>query len=133
MRRADRVRHVALEHRADPVRRVMDGVAFGHALWERSAVRVRCGPCVEDLARIVGAANVLPGDDPRYVADQTAFSAVHGVADAVVLPGDAEEVAAVVAVVPRARRAGRPARRGHGLGGRRGAARLRRRPRRSSG
>ena len=64
---------------------------------------------VEDLARIVGAANVLPGDDPRYVADQTAFSAVQGSADAVVLPADAEEVAAVVSwcaergvpVVPR--------------------------------
>ena len=36
MRRADRVRHVSLEQRADPVRRVVDGVAFGHALWERS-------------------------------------------------------------------------------------------------
>ena len=64
---------------------------------------------LEDLARIVGAEHVLPGDDPRYVADQTAFSAVHGVADAVVLPADADEVAEVVSwcrersvpVVPR--------------------------------
>ncbi len=64
---------------------------------------------VADLARIVGAAHVLPGDDPRYVADQTAFSSVHGTADAVVLPADREQVAAVVswchergvAVVPR--------------------------------
>ena len=51
---------------------------------------------LDDLARIVGPAHVLPGDDPRYVADQTALSAVHGVADAVVLPRDAEQVAEVV-------------------------------------
>lgn len=51
---------------------------------------------LEDLARIVGSANVHPGDDPRYVADQTAFSAVHGVADAIALPGDAGEVAELV-------------------------------------
>ena len=50
-----------------------------------------------DLARIVGAEHVLPGDDPRYVADQTAFSAIRGVADAVVLPADCEQVAQVVA------------------------------------
>ena len=64
---------------------------------------------LEDLARIVGSANVRRGDDPRYVADQTAFSAVHGVADAVALPADAGEVAELVAwcdrrgvpVVPR--------------------------------
>ena len=64
---------------------------------------------LEDLARIVGSANVRRGDDPRYVAAQTAFSAVHGVADAVALPADAGEVAELVAwcdrrgvpVVPR--------------------------------
>ncbi len=62
-----------------------------------------------DLARIVGDAHVLAGDDPRYLSDQTAFSAVRGAADAVVLPKDAAEVAQVVAwchehgvpVVPR--------------------------------
>ena len=52
---------------------------------------------LKDLARIVGAANVRPGDDPRYIADQTAFSAVRGTADAVVLPADAAQVAQVVA------------------------------------
>jgi glycolate oxidase subunit GlcD len=63
----------------------------------------------DELARIVGDAHVLPGDDPRYTADQTASSAVRGIAEAVVLPGDAAEVAALVAwctehgvaVVPR--------------------------------
>ena len=62
-----------------------------------------------DLARIVGAEHVLPGDDPLFTADQTAFGAVRGVADAVVRPADAEQVAALVAwchersvpVVPR--------------------------------
>ena len=88
------------------------------AWWMVSPSGMRCGNApgqgtlrtmVADLARIVGAAHVLPGDDPRYVADQTAFSSVHGSADAVVLPADAEQVAAVVswchergvAVVPR--------------------------------
>lgn len=50
-----------------------------------------------ELARLVGADNVLPGDHERYVVDETAFSAVRGAADAVVLPGDAEQVAAIVA------------------------------------
>ena len=50
-----------------------------------------------DLARIVGSDFVLPGDDPVLTADQTAFGAVRGVADAVVRPADAEQVAALVA------------------------------------
>ena len=50
-----------------------------------------------DLARIVGDAHVLPGDDQRYTSDQTASSAVRGITEAVVLPGDAEEVASIVA------------------------------------
>ena len=49
-----------------------------------------------DLTRIVGADYVLPGDDPAFTADQTAFGAVHGVADAVVRPADADEVAQIV-------------------------------------
>lgn len=52
-----------------------------------------------ELARLVGADNVLPGDHERYVVDETAFSAVRGAADAVVLPGDAEQVAAIVAYI----------------------------------
>lgn len=62
-----------------------------------------------DLARIVGAEHVLPGDDPVFTVDQSALGAARGLADAIVLPGDAAEVAAVVAwchersvaVVPR--------------------------------
>ncbi len=62
-----------------------------------------------DLARIVGDEYVLAGDDRRYLSDQTAFSAIEGEADAVVLPDTAEQVAHVVAwchehgvaVVPR--------------------------------
>jgi glycolate oxidase subunit GlcD len=50
-----------------------------------------------DLARIVGDEHVRPGDDPVYTTDQTAFSAVRGIAEAVVLPADVAEVAAVVA------------------------------------
>ena len=50
-----------------------------------------------DLARIVGDEHVLPGDDAIYTADQTLASAVRGVAEAVVRPADAEQVAAVVA------------------------------------
>ncbi|MSW96433.1 MAG: FAD-binding protein, partial [Actinobacteria bacterium] len=50
-----------------------------------------------DLARIVGERHVFPGDDSRFTADWTEFSGIHGSADAVVLPGSAEEVAAVVA------------------------------------
>jgi len=50
-----------------------------------------------DLARIVGEDWVRPGDDPVHTTDQTAFSAVRGIAEAVVLPADVDEVAAVVA------------------------------------
>ena len=50
-----------------------------------------------DLARIVGDEHVLPGDDALYTADQTSSSAVRGVADAVVRPASAEQVAEVVA------------------------------------
>jgi glycolate oxidase subunit GlcD len=62
-----------------------------------------------DLARIVGDEHVLPGDDALYTADQTSSSAVRGVAEAVVRPASADQVAEVVAwcsdnevpVVPR--------------------------------
>lgn len=50
-----------------------------------------------DLARLVGADHVRAGDDPAFLADQTALAAFRGQADAVVLPGDAEQVAEVVA------------------------------------
>ena len=52
---------------------------------------------LRDLARIVGDAFVLPGDDSRFTSDQTALGAVSGIADAVALPADAEQVAALVA------------------------------------
>ncbi|MCU0313345.1 MAG: FAD-binding protein [Solirubrobacteraceae bacterium] len=51
-----------------------------------------------DLARIVGADHVRAGDhDPGYLADQTAHATPAGRADAIVLPGSADEVAEVVA------------------------------------
>lgn len=50
-----------------------------------------------DLARIVGSENVLPGDVREYLIDATQTTGFAGRADAVVLPGTAEEVAAVVA------------------------------------
>jgi glycolate oxidase subunit GlcD len=67
------------------------------------------GALRHELAAIVGEEFALGGDDARYLADQTAFSAIRGAADAVVLPADAAQVAAVVAwcheqgvpVVPR--------------------------------
>jgi glycolate oxidase subunit GlcD len=49
------------------------------------------------LAAIVGAANVLAPAPREYLADGTAGRGLEGIADAVVLPGSAEEVAAVVA------------------------------------
>lgn len=62
-----------------------------------------------DLARIVGADHVLPGDARGFDRDATEAAGLFGVADAVALPGRAEEVAEVVAwcyargvaVVPR--------------------------------
>ncbi len=50
----------------------------------------------EALAKIVGEDNVRPGDDSFYTADETIFAA-DGLADLVVLPGSADEVAEVVA------------------------------------
>ena len=49
------------------------------------------------LAAIVGAANVLAPAPREYLSDGTAGRGLEGRADAVVLPGSAEEVAAVVA------------------------------------
>jgi len=54
------------------------------------------GSMKEALAKIVGDDNVRPGDDSFYTADETIFAA-DGLADLVVLPGSAEEVAEVVA------------------------------------
>ena len=50
----------------------------------------------DDLARIVGAEHVLDPAAP-YLDDASVASGVRGRADVVVLPGAAEEVAAVVA------------------------------------
>jgi len=52
---------------------------------------------LKDLARIVGAGAVLPGTTSAYLADASAVMGLRGRADAVVLPTDAEQVAAVVA------------------------------------
>src|SRR4051812_18845900 len=62
-----------------------------------------------ELAGLIGADAVLPGDAPAYLVDATATRGLRGRADAVALPASAEEVAAVVAwcyerevaVVPR--------------------------------
>ena len=62
-----------------------------------------------DLGRIVGAGNVLDGSDGRFLTDASVAAGLRGRAAAIVLPGSADEVAAVVAwcherglaVVPR--------------------------------
>ena len=50
-----------------------------------------------ELAAIVGAEHVLPGDTAEYLHDSTDTRGVRGHADAVVLPGSAEEVGGVLA------------------------------------
>jgi glycolate oxidase subunit GlcD len=63
----------------------------------------------EELRTRIPARNVLPGDSAHYLADETEGRGLRGHADAVVLPENAEEVAAVVSwcyeqgvpVVPR--------------------------------
>jgi FAD/FMN-containing dehydrogenase len=50
-----------------------------------------------ELAAVVGEANVLPGTQRDYLEDATRTMGVLGHADAVVLPGSTDEVAAVVA------------------------------------
>jgi len=73
------------------------------------AASARSSGLVADLAALVGDAAALPGDAPGYSADETGLSGLRGAADAVVLPGSAEEVARVVewcyahgvAIVPR--------------------------------
>ena len=62
-----------------------------------------------DLRRLLGDGAVLPGTERAFLEDATVTRGVRGVADAVALPGSADEVAAVVAwcyehdvpVVPR--------------------------------
>src|SRR4051812_36117108 len=64
---------------------------------------------VRELTQIVGEGHVLDGDRAEYLQDASRAQGLRGRADAVVLPGSAEEVAAVVAwcyehdvaVVPR--------------------------------
>jgi glycolate oxidase subunit GlcD len=51
----------------------------------------------DGLGSIVGAEAVLPGTTAEYLVDMTEGRGVRGRADAVVLPGSAEEVASVVA------------------------------------
>src|SRR5918911_5639899 len=61
------------------------------------------------LRKRFGDELVLPGDTPQYLRDETETRGVHGLADAVALPRETEEAAAVVAwcyergvaVVPR--------------------------------
>ena len=112
------------EDRADAVRRVVDRVALGHR-----SLRVRCRRCAPSSPASSAPSTSCPATTPRYLADADRASAVRGRADAVVRPGDAEEVAAVVAWCYEHDVRDRPARRRHGLRRRRGAARRRRRAR----
>src|SRR4051812_3964344 len=50
-----------------------------------------------DLARLLGDGGVLPGTTAQYLADATEGRGVRGRADAIALPGSAEDVAKVVA------------------------------------
>ena len=50
-----------------------------------------------ELRRLVAADGVLPGDSAAYLSDETEGRGLRGHADAVVLPRDTDEVAAVVA------------------------------------
>jgi glycolate oxidase subunit GlcD len=59
--------------------------------------RVVPSAVASDLAALVGADHVRPGDDARYLVDASQAMGLRGTAAAVVLPGTAEEVAAVVA------------------------------------
>src|SRR4051812_14023529 len=52
---------------------------------------------VRELTQIVGEGHVLDGDRAEYLQDASRAQGLRGRADAVVLPGSAEEVAAVVA------------------------------------
>ncbi|HWF74157.1 MAG TPA: FAD-linked oxidase C-terminal domain-containing protein [Solirubrobacteraceae bacterium] len=54
-------------------------------------------PVERALASILGAENIRPGSDRAYLADATESRSVRGRADAVALPGSAEEVARIVA------------------------------------
>ncbi|MGH3045603.1 MAG: FAD-binding oxidoreductase, partial [Gaiellaceae bacterium] len=70
---------------------------------------MRADALLHELAVLVGAEHVLPGTTASYLRDATESRGVGGSADAVVLPGTANEVAAVlawcyerdVAIVPR--------------------------------
>src|SRR5207244_13532842 len=59
---------------------------------ERQEDALRAG-----LGRLVGAEHVRPGTTAQYLEDATATRRLRGHADAVVLPGTAQEVATVVA------------------------------------
>jgi glycolate oxidase subunit GlcD len=52
---------------------------------------------LNDLARIVGAGHVVQGSDARFLTDASVAAGLRGSAAGVVLPGSADEVAAVVA------------------------------------
>jgi glycolate dehydrogenase FAD-linked subunit len=52
---------------------------------------------IEALRSVVGDGAVIPGDEQRYLVDETETRALRGRADAIVLPRTTKEVAAVVA------------------------------------
>ena len=79
-----------------------------------------------ELRSILGDDGILPGSARAYLTDATESRSLRGRADAVALPADAAGVAAVVALVLRARGGDRAPRRRHRL-------RRRRRPDRRRG
>ena len=58
-----------------------------------------------DLTALLGDGAVLPGNTRAYLTDATESRNLRGKADAIALPADAEQVAQVVALVLRPRRA----------------------------
>ena len=70
---------------------VADGVALGHVSQGTDSDTRRV------LAELGKLAEARPGDDPAYLVDASVSMGLRGRADAIVLPRDAEEVAAVVA------------------------------------
>ena len=62
-----------------------------------SQAQSSAGALERELRRLLGSDGVLAGDTPGYHADQTEVRGVRGTADAVALPGSAEEAAAIVA------------------------------------
>ena len=95
---------------------------LARVLYARSRMVHERGAITKELGRLIGAEHVLDAP-PRspYNRDSSNRRGIEGHADAVALPGDAREVAAVLALVLRPRPAARAPRRRHGADRRRSA------------